>query len=77
MIVMGGLEYMTSELISSKEEGKKKILGAIFGLVLALGAYILLFTINPDLLNSDLNPPNTTVTPTPNPNNQIIKNFWS
>lgn len=54
MIVMGGIEYMTTELISSKEEGKKRILNAIFGLILALGAWTLLYTINPDLLNSDL-----------------------
>ncbi len=54
MIVIGGIEYMTTELISSKEEGKKRITGAIFGLVLALGAWTLLYQINPDLLNSDL-----------------------
>lgn len=54
MIVIGGIQYMTTELISSKEEGKKRIMGAIFGLLLALGAYTLLNTINPDLLNTDL-----------------------
>ena len=54
MIVIGGLEYMTSELVSSKESGKHKITGAIFGLILALGAYALLNTINPDLLNTEL-----------------------
>ncbi|HBB54398.1 TPA: hypothetical protein DEQ22_03165 [Candidatus Nomurabacteria bacterium] len=54
MIVIGGIQYMTTELISSKEEGKKRILGAIFGLLLALGAYTLLYTINPNLLKSDL-----------------------
>jgi cell wall-associated NlpC family hydrolase len=54
MIVMGGIEYMTSELVSSKEAGKERIRGAIFGLLLALGAYALLFTINPDILNTDL-----------------------
>ena len=54
MIVMGGIEYMTTELISSKEEGRKRITNAIFGLLLALGAYTLLNTINPDLLNTDL-----------------------
>lgn len=68
MIVVGGLEYMTSELISSKEEGKKRILGAIFGLLLALGAYALLFTINPDLLKSDPSIPET-VAPAPQPAN--------
>ena len=56
MIVVGGLEYMTSELVHNKEAGKEKILGAIFGLILALGAYTLLFTINPDLLESDVRP---------------------
>ncbi len=53
MIVMGGLEYMTSELISSKEHGKERINSAIFGLILALGAWTILYTINPDLLNTE------------------------
>ncbi len=50
MIVVGGLEYMTTELISHKDEGKKRITEALFGLLLALGAYMILNTINPDLL---------------------------
>ncbi|MFZ2149935.1 MAG: M15 family metallopeptidase [Minisyncoccia bacterium] len=54
MIVVGGLEYMTSDLISSKEHGKERISGAIFGLLLALGSWILLYQINPDLLKADL-----------------------
>ena len=54
MIVIGGMEYMTSELISNKEHGREKIRDAILGLLLALGAYTLLFTINPNLLNTDL-----------------------
>lgn len=54
MIVVGGLEYMTSELVSSKEQGKHRITGAIFGLVLALGAWTILNQINPNLLNTDL-----------------------
>jgi hypothetical protein len=55
MIVVGGVEYMTSELASSKEEGKKSITNAVLGLLLALGAYMILNTINPDLLNVCLN----------------------
>ncbi|MFA5932106.1 MAG: hypothetical protein WC793_01885 [Candidatus Paceibacterota bacterium] len=55
MIVIGGIEYMTSELISNKEHGKERIRNAIFGLLLALGAYTLLYTINPDILKTDLN----------------------
>ena len=66
MIVMGGIEYMTSELISSKEEGKERILHAILGLVIALGAYTILNTINPQLLNAclgDLPKAEITITP--------------
>jgi type IV secretory pathway VirB2 component (pilin) len=55
MIVIGGIEYMTSELVSSKEAGKERIRGAIFGLLLALGAWTLLNQINPDILNTNLN----------------------
>lgn len=54
MIVMGGIEYMGSELISSKESGIERIQNAILGLLIALGAYALLNTINPDLLKSDI-----------------------
>lgn len=53
MIVMGGLEYMTSELVHSKEAGKDRIMHAILGLLIALGAFALLNTINPDLLISE------------------------
>jgi hypothetical protein len=67
MIVIGGLEYMTSELPGNKEHGKERITGAVFGLILALGAYALLYTINPNLLNSDLALPDATV--------QVIQNF--
>lgn len=54
MIVVGGLQYMTTELVSSKEEGKKRITQAILGLVLAVGAWTLLYQINPDLLDASL-----------------------
>jgi hypothetical protein len=53
MIVLGGMEYMASELISSKEAGRDKITHAIFGLLLALGAWLLLNTINPDILSGN------------------------
>jgi len=54
MIIMGGIQYVTSELISSKEEGKQRITQAILGLLLALGSYAILNTINKDLLNINL-----------------------
>lgn len=50
-IVMGGLQYITSELVSGKADGKGKILNAIFGLLIALSSYLVLNTLNPNLLN--------------------------
>ena len=44
---------MTSELVSSKEAGRHRMTEAVFGLIVALGAYALLNTINPSLLNTD------------------------
>lgn len=51
MIVTGGIEYMTSELVSGKEAGKETITNAILGLLIALGSFLILNTINPQLLN--------------------------
>jgi len=49
-LVYGGFIYMTSDLITSKEEAKKWMLGAITGLSLGFLSYLILFTINPDLV---------------------------
>lgn len=54
MIVVGGLEWMTSGLVSTKEEGIHRMTGAVLGLLLALGAWTILNQINPDLLKTDL-----------------------
>lgn len=51
MIVIGGIEYMTAEAISSKREGKERIQNAILGLLLALASWLILNTINPKLLD--------------------------
>lgn len=53
MIVFGGIEWMMSDSFVSKGQGKKKILDAIKGLVLALGSYLILITINPNLVIID------------------------
>lgn len=50
MIVIGGIQYMGNESIFGKTEAKSRIAAAILGLIIALGAYALLNTINPDLL---------------------------
>lgn len=55
MISYGGFLYMTTDAISGKEEGREKITNAIYGLLLVIGAYAILYTINPQILNFDLN----------------------
>lgn len=49
MIVIAGIEYM-SPVPSAKESGKNRAMAAILGLILALVSYLILQTINPDLV---------------------------
>lgn len=53
MIVLGGISYMGNESIFGKTEAKSKISAAILGLIIALGAYALLNTIDPNLLGKN------------------------
>ncbi len=58
MIVIGGVEYIGSAANPSlKIEAKKRIWAAIGGLLLALTAYLILQTINPDIMKSSLSLP--------------------
>ncbi len=50
MIVIAGVEYMTVESIYGKSEAKTKITGAVTGLILALGIFLILGTIDKRLL---------------------------
>jgi hypothetical protein len=50
MIIIGGIEWMGTDSVFAKTEAKKRITSAILGLLIALGSYALLNTINPDLL---------------------------
>jgi hypothetical protein len=53
-IVMGGLKYIYSSMSPpALEDAKADINAAIFGLILALASYLILYTINPNLLNLD------------------------
>jgi hypothetical protein len=61
MIVIGGIEYVMAAVPSAKSDGKKKIMGAIGGLILAIFSYLLLYTINPDLTLVGLNLRSVTV----------------
>ncbi len=60
MIVLGGIQYLSTDAISKKEGGKEMITHSIFGLLLALSAFVILKTINPDLVEIRLQPSKTT-----------------
>lgn len=55
MIVIGGFQYISSDAIMKKSEGKERIKNAVLGLVLVISAWLILNTINPNLLNINLN----------------------
>lgn len=61
MIVVGGIEYMSTVSIGEKEGAKNRIVNALLGLLLALGSYIILNTINPDLVNIQVTIPSATL----------------
>ena len=54
MIMIGGLQYMSTDAISGKTEGKERITQALFGLGLAIASWLILTTISPTLLKVDL-----------------------
>ena len=51
MITIAGIQYMASDVITSKSEARKMINNSFAGLGLLLSAFILLKTINPNLVN--------------------------
>lgn len=55
MIVIGGFQYMTSDAITGKKEGLSKLQNSILGLFLVICSWLLLNTINPKLLELNLN----------------------
>jgi hypothetical protein len=55
MLLISGLQYMTTDAISGKEQAKQKMQSAIIGLLLALSSFLILETINPQITNYDSN----------------------
>lgn len=53
-IITGGIQYMSTDSASSKGSAKDAIQGAVLGLLLAGGAWIILNTVNPRLVKFDL-----------------------
>jgi hypothetical protein len=48
-IIIAGVKYMMTDVVSTKSNAKGEITGALLGLLLILGAYLILNTINPRL----------------------------
>jgi len=59
-IILGGFEYIASDVVFKKEEGRKRIQNALLGLLLAIGSWVILNTISPNITNVSLNIPPTT-----------------
>lgn len=54
MIIIGGIQWMFSAIPGVKLDGKGKIFSALSGLFIALSSWLILNTINPDLLDFSL-----------------------
>lgn len=50
MITFGGFQYMTTDAVYDKSEGRAKINAAIIGLLLALSAWLILQTVDPRIV---------------------------
>lgn len=55
MLVSYGFQYMTQGSITGKANAKEKIQNALIGVLIALGVFVILATINPNLLNLEPN----------------------
>ena len=56
-IIFGGIKYMSTDAFGEKNEAKITIQNAIWGLLLAISAWLILFTVNPNLVKFDLKIP--------------------
>ncbi len=59
-IIFGGIKYMSTDAFGEKSEAKTIIEGAIWGLLLTISAWLILYTVNPKLVDF-----NFTITPQP------------
>jgi hypothetical protein len=50
MIIFGGIKYMSTDAFAGKSEARATIEHAIWGLLLAMSAWLILYTVNPNLV---------------------------
>jgi len=55
-LVIGGITYMVSDIADKKDQAKKRISGALWGLLILISSVLILQTINPQLLNFNFGP---------------------
>lgn len=55
MLVWGGITYIVSDAVDMKSKAKKRIQAALLGLALLASSYLILNTINPNLLQFNFN----------------------
>jgi hypothetical protein len=53
-IILGGIQYMTTDAVGKMEEGKKRMLDAVVGLLIALSSWLIINQINPKIFETDL-----------------------
>jgi hypothetical protein len=61
-IVAAGAKYMLTDIVPAKSEAKSDIQGALIGLLIVIGAIIILNTVNSDLTNLKLSLPDQQIT---------------
>ena len=57
MVVWAGFEYMLTDVVTTKGNAKKRLENAVWGLVIIGLSYLVLYIINPDLVNFELELP--------------------
>lgn len=64
-VIVAGVKYMFSDVVTQKSAAKKDIQGALLGLLIVLAAVLILTVINPNLTNFNLNLQLTQTIPRP------------
>lgn len=49
-IVIAGLKWMLSDIVTDKADAKKDIQGALIGLIIIISAVLIIYTINPTII---------------------------
>src|SRR3990167_1492341 len=63
-LVWGGFQYLSTDAVQGKSEGKSRLSHSITGLILVIGAWLILYTVNPKLLEISFDLETVVVNPT-------------